>query len=363
MNNLFKEKYYSDSNILSNNELWKEIKKDDQFNSNIKRSDFDNWLSKQEQEQIKTVKYKPSLYHPILAKEFSYAVDLMFFKDLYSLNNGNDCIVNYIEITTRKAYSYPLKSKSKSDVYNTFQTFYNEIGGKIKILEMDKGTEFNDVIKFCKKNDIEVIIYTNDKNSMSPVERFNRTLRSYLDKKMKKGRWIDILDIIVKAYNNKTHSATGYSPNFLSTHTEKQNEYRDSQFSKAILPRMETNKFSIGDKVRIYKKKSIFGKGKGQFSKTIHTITDIHKNSIFVDDKPDKYRYYNILKIGEVEATPELDEEIIKARKNYKRALTLAKEQTIRKSVKELDGDLQNLLNDDTKGKGKRIKKPNSKYL
>ena len=26
MNNLFKEKYYSDSNILSNNELWKDAK-------------------------------------------------------------------------------------------------------------------------------------------------------------------------------------------------------------------------------------------------------------------------------------------------------------------------------------------------
>ncbi len=65
---------------------------------------------------------------------------------------------------------------------------------------------------------------------------------------------------------------------------------------------MEVNKFLIGDKVRLYKKKTIFGKGKGEFSKTIHSITDIHKNSIFVDDdKPDKYRYYNILKIGEVD--------------------------------------------------------------
>ena len=83
MDKLFKDYYYSDTNIYSNDQLWKKIKQDSRFDSKIQRKDFNNWLKEQEEEQITKVKYKPpvQLTHPILAKPNSYQTDLMFLKD------------------------------------------------------------------------------------------------------------------------------------------------------------------------------------------------------------------------------------------------------------------------------------------
>ena len=44
-------------------------------------------------------------------------------------------------------------------------------------------------------------------------------------------------------------------------------------------------------------------------------------------------------------------------KKNYKIALKLSKEQITRKNVHDVNIDLQNNLNDETLGRGKRIKK------
>ena len=145
--------------------------------------------------------------------------------------------------------------------------------------------------KIVKSDTTEISIENkDDKNAMSMIERYNRTLRTYLFKKMKNDRWIDILPKIVNAYNNKIHSSTGFTPSYLNDHPKKQNEIRNDLIMDSIESRMQTNKFNIGDKVRIYLKKGLFGKGLGSFSKTVHTITNIRKNSIFVDHMVRLYR-------------------------------------------------------------------------
>lgn len=371
MDKLFKEYYYSDTNIYSNNQLWAKIKADQKFDSKIKRKDFDNWLKDQEEEQITKVKYKPPphLTHPIIAKPNSYQTDLMFYKDLYKINNGYDSIINFVEITTKKAYSYPLRSKSSSEVFEAFKDFFIAIDGQIDNLEIDKGTEFSDVIKFCKENKIHVVIYNNDKNSMAIAERFNRTLRGFIAKRCKDGVWYKKLSGLVDAYNNKSHSSINdYTPNYISEHPKLLKEIKEALIGRAILPALELAKFNIGDTVRYFKKRHIFGKGTGEYSDTVHTITDKRGNSLFLDGNNEKkYRYYNLIKVGKVSKKEDLDDSHIeirnKAKADYKRALKLAKEQPERISVKKLDTHLQETLNDDTVGKGKRIKKANSKYI
>ena len=61
--------------------------------------------------------------HPIIAPPFSYQSDLMFLNDLHKLNEGYSCIINFVEMTTRKAYSYPLKGKESIDVFEAFKNF------------------------------------------------------------------------------------------------------------------------------------------------------------------------------------------------------------------------------------------------
>jgi len=370
MEELFKKYYYDELNIYNNDQLWKKILKDDNYNRFYTRSDYNKWLKKQEDQQTQKTAYKPpkELMHPIIAPPFSYQSDLMFLNDLHKLNDGYSCIINFVEMTTRKAYSYPLKNKESIDVFETFKQFLesDSIIKNIHCLEIDKGSEYSLVKSFCETHNIKVIVYNGDKNSMSIVERFNRTLRGYIKKVCKDGKWIGKLNRIVEAYNDKDHSTTDYSPNELSKNPKLQQTIREILIGDSIPAKLELAKFHVGDRVRIHEKKTLFGKGSGGYSKTIHTITAINGNSIFLDENAlKKYRYYNLLKIGEVEISPKQEaiNEMEVEKKNYKTALKLAKEQPIKKTVKETQKDLEAILNDNTIGKGMREKKKNSKYL
>ena len=360
METIFKKYYYADDNILSNNELWKnKIQRDAEYNPKIKKKDFEDWLGRQETHQTEKTIHAPSkqMFHPIVAGPDTYQSDLMFYDSIAGVNNGYSAIINFIEITTRKVYSYPLKSKSSTEVFIAFSDFLKNTSG-LNCLEIDKGSEYAKVIKYCEENEIKVIIYNNDKNSMSIAERFNRSLRNFIKKVCKDRIWIKKLNMIVKAYNDKQHSGTGYSPDFLSDHPKLQEEIRSSYIQQIVDAKQELHKFKVGDRVRVHEKKKLFDKGSGKFSTEIHTISAINGNSIFLDHNPDKkYRYYDMLKVGHVDTDPrtvQSDEADVEER-NYQVARKLAKELSSgNQTVKAFNIDLQSKVNDDSVGRGKR---------
>ena len=363
-NQLFQKYYYQNINIYSTDDIWNMIKNDKSFNKTITKKDFLDWLLNQEQHQTQTIKYnKSAMFPPIIACKHSYQMDLMFLKQFASLNDRYDSIFNIIEITTKKVYSYPLKYKNSTEVFENFMKFYNSIDKKLNSIEMDGGGEFSKIIQFCKENDIHYIIYNGEKNSMAIVERFNRTLRDYITRNCPNGRWIDKLNDIVYLYNNKKSSSTNETPENLENDEKKQNSYRETLIGKLAKYQVELSKFKIGDKVRIYKNSGPFEKGGGNFSKGIHEITNIKGLSMYIDNNNNKrYKVYQVMKVGENIPPPnnikddEMDK-LEKVKKNYKTALKLAKEQTTRKNVHDVNIDLQNNLNDETLGRGKREKK------
>ena len=364
MDELFKQYYYSENNILSNNDLWKnKITKDKDYDpKTIKKKDYDFWLDQQENHQTTKTQHKPQAQHmhPIVARANTYQSDLMYYDSIAGINKGYSAIINFVEITTRKAYSYKLQGKTAEEVYVAFQDFYKKVN-TLRCLEIDKGTEYSKVKTFCEKEGVTVIVYNGDKNSMSIAERFNRSLRNFVLKVCKNKVWYKKLDDILEAYNERIHSSTGYSPDYLSKHPEIQDEVRSESIQQIVDVKNELNKFKVGDTVRVYEKKKLFGKGTGSYSKAVHTITAINGNSIFFDHNPEKkYRYYNIMKVGKVDLDPRtiaIDEANVEEA-NYKVARKLNKELSInKKSVKEFNVELQNQNKDDTLGKGKRIKK------
>jgi len=361
-NEIFKKYYYSDDNILSNNDLWKNrILKDPNFNSKTKKKDFDDWLAKQETHQIEKTIHKPvsNLTHPIIAQVDTYQSDLMYYDSLAGVNKGFSAIINFIEITTRKAFSYPLKSKTADEVMIAFLDFFSKVK-IIRCLEIDAGSEYSKVIKYCNENEIQTIIYNNDKNSMSIAERFNRSLRNFIKKVCKDRIWINKLPIILKAYNEKEHSSTGYSPDYLSEHPKIQDDIRGLSVQQQVDAKKELHKFKIGDVVKVYEKRTIFGKGSGSFSATNHTITAINGNSIFLDHNPTKkYRYYSVKKVGHSDPDPRVvkNDEADIEELNYHVARTLKKDLAPELTVKQFNKKLQEQVNDDTLGTGKRSKK------
>ena len=84
------------------------------------------------------------------------------------------------------------------------------------LIESDRGKEFynKNFQDFLNKNNIK--LYSR-KSSYGAVfsERFNRTIRDLLKRPVFEkgdGKWIDILPVITKQYNNRIHSSTKLTP-------------------------------------------------------------------------------------------------------------------------------------------------------
>ena len=175
----------------------------------------EDWMKKQETYQIFRNNFiKPDDYAPITGPDDTYQADLMFLTQYKTKNDGYHVILNFIEVTSRKAFSYKLKNKEGNSVIEAFKTFMKE-ANDVKNLTMDQGSEFiNKRFKDLAKEHNIQLYYSDsgDKHKMGKVERFNRTLREkimrYL-KTFKTLQWHDKLYDLAQNYNNTVHSGTG----------------------------------------------------------------------------------------------------------------------------------------------------------
>ena len=90
---------------------------------------------------------------------------------------------------------------------------------------------------------------------------FNRTLKTLMWRYFSaKGtyRWVDVVQDLVKGYNNSKHRSIGMTPN--QVNLENEADVRAKLFPP--LPQVQQKqKFKIGDTVRITRKKGVFEKG------------------------------------------------------------------------------------------------------
>ena len=96
----------------------------------------------------------------------------------------------------------------------------------------------------------------------SIVERYNRTLKTRLERyftETKSHKWLDILPKMTKNINNSVNRSTGFKPVEV---TEKNAEEIKHRLYRSNLPKKCT--ISIGDRVRIIRDKHLFKKGYSQ---------------------------------------------------------------------------------------------------
>ena len=88
-------------------------------------------------------------------------------------------------------------------------------------------------------------------------------------------KYVDILDLLVNQYNNSIHSSINMTPNEASRKENENKVWRNlypGLGGKTLSP-----KFSIGDNVRITKKKKIFDKGYTErWPEEVFKISKIH---------------------------------------------------------------------------------------
>ena len=112
-------------------------------------------------------------------------------------NDGFKFVMVVINILSKYAWLEPLKSKHDIAIRNALEHIFSEIIRRPKVIQMDKGTEFFNVLMktYLANNNIKLFA-THSERKAQIAERLNRTIKGimfrYFTKKNTR-RYIDIL--------------------------------------------------------------------------------------------------------------------------------------------------------------------------
>ena len=172
-------------------------------------------------------------------------------------NQGVKYLLAVIDVFSKYGWLIPLKDKTGKSVASALKTIFKE--RKPEKMWVDKGKEFyNKDVK-----DLIELYSTENEEKSSVVERWITTMKEKMRKYFTANSsnvYMNVLSDLVKEYNNMRHSSIKMTPVKAS---KKENEltvwrnlYPEHLEIHDIKP-----KFSVGDKIRISKKKKTFEKG------------------------------------------------------------------------------------------------------
>ena len=193
-------------------------------------------------------------------------------------NNGYNFLLLVIDIFNKYGWIKPLKNKQGKTIVNALKEIFKESGRRPAKLWTDKGREF-----FNK--DVRDLVYlyaTENEEKSSIAERWIRTMKEKMFKYFtdnKTNKYIDVLPDLVEDYNNTVHSSIKLTPVEASKEENKLKVWRNLYPDRYKTSRLNP-KFSVGDRVRISKKKAVFEKGyTTRWTEEIFTITEIQNTN------------------------------------------------------------------------------------
>lgn len=256
------------------------------------------WLKNQEIHQLYTRSYKTKNIKSTVLDEPNkqIGVDLIDFS-MIEYNNYK-YIFTCIDLFTKKAYAYPLKTKDEA--YIGLLDLLNDVNDRIASIRSDNGTEFKGKFtEILNEQGINQVFSLPSKpQSNGNIERFNCTLKKLIRMYLKVNNtynWVDILPELINNYNNSLNSTTNKIPNEITT--KDYEEVKNNISDKVLKERnQDVIKFNVGDKVRIkLKEPNDFGE---IWSKDVYIIDKVNKpksrlSSVCYILVNDNQHYYN----------------------------------------------------------------------
>ena len=208
-------------------------------------------------------------------------------------NRGYRYVLVIIDNFSKFGWTAPLRNKNGLTIKDSFENILISSKRKPNLNESDRGKEFYNKIfqDFLNKKNIKPY-YRNSSYGAVFAERSNRTIRDLLKKvvfEQGDAKWIDVLPVITKQYNNRVHTSTKLSPKDASL---KKNE---GYVYKNLLDKRKKMKpkFQINDLVRTAVLKKTFSKGDTtNWSYKLYKITEIIKDTIpsyHIDNLAERY--------------------------------------------------------------------------
>ena len=288
------KEFYSDNTLMSNYKNFKTNLKRDEIENNLKviqNPEAHLYYDNQSVRQIFHPLVNDGIYRHIVA---FYCFQRIYMDSMYiRLENSTLAFINIIDLFSKYAYSKLFLIKAKTQAVKSIQAvetlkgFIDEISNygynkkDIGEITLDGGSEFlGDMTTYLNKEEI-LNTYANsgDKLKTSPIERFNRTLRGYLEKyKVIYGK-IDsnVLQRIINSYNGVIHAGLDYSP--IEILKSKKDQLKVEQHFLNLSNENHINALKIGQEVRILINRSPFQKIKPVWSSELYKISKIINGS------------------------------------------------------------------------------------
>jgi hypothetical protein len=209
-----------------------------------------------------------------------YQADLVDAAAISPENDGNTFILTVIDCFSRLATAVPIKSKAAQNVLRALQVAFGQLGSSPLKLQTDDGKEFKNslVQDFLKRHGVKWFS-TAQPVKAQIVERFNRTLKSKLQKFYSANqtlRYVEALPKILSGYNSTVHSALKpFAP--INVTLANEGKVFEVQYRAYLNKRVKKPKFRIGDIVRISEYRPTFFRKTTQqnFTTELFVIIDV----------------------------------------------------------------------------------------
>ena len=346
MNEKLKKLYYDPIKGLTNVNTFYQRVKEEKIKASF--TQVKNFYENQPLNQIYKEKNKHETMSSIIAFNVGSCLkaDLLDIKKFKFKNSNYKYLLNVVDVYSRFAWSFPVKSKTASEVLKHVEEVYKDVKQHVKTspenLTTDDGNEFTNKLLESLNKKYNIKHYTIvSKGAPHPtrtaiVERFNRTLWNLIRKyteTIDTVKFIDVLQDLMKNYNSNIHSGIQAKP--------------IDVYNKKTLPNTEINvaeKFKIGDYVRVKQKpKKICGKSYDiKYSRFIFEVVKIQgtghilKNISTNRELQKPYQYDNLIlvpkeTIKDINTNKQNEEYEIKKnestkRKNLKEGLNINKD-------------------------------------
>ena len=309
------------SNFRSNLKKDEILKHEELIPTNESKMYYNNTAVK----QIFTPVIESGIYRHILS---FYPLERMFIDTMYlRLHNSTLAFCNIIDIFSKMAYSklfiiggksQAIKSSQSVETLKGFITSLEQYGYKQEDLgeiTIDAGSEFKgDFLHYLNDNKI-LHFYANagDKKKTSPIERFNRTLRLYIEKYRVIYGKIDskVLEKIMTAYNSVSHADLPYNPIEILKDKDKQLECE--QYYLYLDKQNHISSLKIGQSVRVLIDRGAFQKTKPIWSHEVYKIEKILNNSNYLVNNT----YYHLDELQPINESYLLNDKKITEQEDY----------------------------------------------
>ena len=238
--------------------------------------------------------HKPKVFSKVVTggKDDIWSIDLVDMTDV-NADSGYRYILTCIDCFTRFAWAVPIKGKTAEASWAAFDSILKSSDRKPNKIWADQGSEFFNEVWEKERNKLDIdLYYTSNVKKAVMIERFNRTLKTWMWLKFTKQgnhKWLKILPSLMKKYNHKNHSSIGMSPDLASRVSNKiLKSLAKAQYSDAI-GKIGKPKFALHDWVREAVVKGKFDKGyTANWSEELYQIVGIDLN------EPIKYQLADI---------------------------------------------------------------------